>query len=395
MNSLLTRTPRVRRFASAVLRACPPSFQRWVRARMAAGELPADRPIVAAVAVSPEDAAPPREPVDAPLDPAVSDYDERIAREQQIFSVQANLQELPAIYSYWSNRYLRPVLESLGYSYPEDFFAREIARQRDRLGRPLRIVSLGCGDGESEVAIARLLLDRGYGDFHLECFDLNPDLLERVARRADEAQLGGRLSCHQGDFNRWRPERAYDVVIANQSLHHVVELEHLFDAIREAIGAQGRFLTSDMIGRNGHRRWPEAMAIVHEYWRELAPERRYNLQLQRHEELYMDWDCSKEGFEGIRAQDILPLLLERFGFETFIGFGNIIDPFIDRAFGHHLDARSPEDRAFIDRVHARDDAELRAGTVKPTHMLAVLCADRTVRSRVDGVLTPEFCVRRP
>ena len=47
-------------------------------------------------------------------------------------------------------------------------------------------------------------------------------------------------------------------------------------------------------------------------------------------------------FEGIRAQDILPLLVERFTFDEFIGFGNVIDPFVDRSFGPNFDIASPK-----------------------------------------------------
>src|SRR5688500_964645 len=37
-----------------------------------------------------------------------------------------------------------------------------------------------------------------------------------------------------------------------------------------------------------------------------------SLLLKRHEELYENGDCNTEGFVGVRAQDILPLLLARF-----------------------------------------------------------------------------------
>ena len=114
------------------------------------------------------------------------------------------------------------------------------------------------------------------------------------------------------------------------------------------------------------------MRIVREYWRELPSAYRWNVQLRRHEELLKDWDCSMSGFEGIRAQDILPLLLARFDFEFFIGYGNLVDPFIDRSFGPHFDAAAEWDRAFIDRVHARDEAEILAGRITPTHMMAVM-----------------------
>jgi hypothetical protein len=96
------------------------------------------------------------------------------------------------------------------------------------------------------------------------------------------------------------------------------------------------------------------------------------VQLRRHEELHEYWDCSIAGFEGIRAQDILPLLLVRFEFELFIGYGNLVDPFIDRSFGPHFDANAAWDRDFIDRVHARDEAEMLAGRITPTHRIAVM-----------------------
>ncbi|MEO8673178.1 MAG: class I SAM-dependent methyltransferase, partial [Tahibacter sp.] len=104
-------------------------------------------------------------------------------------------------------------------------------------------------------------------------------------------------------------------------------------------------------------------------------------------------DCSGEGFEGIRAQDILPLAMQRFGFDFFLGYGNIIDPFVDRSFGPHFDAENELDRSFIDRVHARDEAEIFAGNIKPTHMFAVMRQDRSVRPITRLHLTPEFCTR--
>ena len=56
--------------------------------------------------------------------------------------------------------------------------------------------------------------------------------------------------------------------------------------------ADGRFITSDMIGRNGHQRWPEALAIVQEFWRELPKAYRYNLLCRATRTQYLNWDCS-------------------------------------------------------------------------------------------------------
>ncbi|HEX6833456.1 MAG TPA: class I SAM-dependent methyltransferase [Rudaea sp.] len=300
------------------------------------------------------------------------DYARRIAQEQTIFAQQEEVNDLPAIFHYWSDKYLRPKLEEFGFSNPDQFFAHFIEQAyRDAQGKPVRVASLGCGNCDTEVRVSRLLKERGC-DFVIECIDINRTMLDRGLAHAAAEGVSDHIRAVIGDFNDWRPAERYDVIMANQSLHHVVALEKLFQAIERALMPQGRFVTSDMIGRNGHMRWPEALAVVREFWSELPARCRYNVQLRRQEDEFLDWDCSVEGFEGIRAQDILPLLVARFDFEFFLGFGNIIDPFIDRAFGPHFDAQSESDRQFIDRVHARDEAEMAAGRVKPTHMMAVL-----------------------
>ncbi len=299
-------------------------------------------------------------------------YASRIAQERRIFDSQVEVHDLPPIFHYWSNKWLRPRLELFGFSNPDEFFALYLERTRTDAAREIRVASLGCGNCDTEVRVAQILAGRGVRDFIIDCIDINETMLERGRSLAAEVGVGEHIVPTIADFNAWCPIRAYDAIMVNQSLHHVTALEDVFAAIEAALTTDGRFITSDMIGRNGHMRWPEAMAIVHEFWGELPDGYRWNRQLRRHEELLQDWDCSKEGFEGIRAQDILPLLVQHFDFELFLPYGNLIDPFIDRAFGPNFDANADWDREFIDRVHARDEAELQAGNIKPTHMMAVM-----------------------
>lgn len=327
-------------------------------------------------------------------------YRAHVDNETAIFETQTEVHDLPPIAHYWSNKYLRPRLETFGFSDPEQFFIATLERAfHTATARPVRFVSIGAGNCDTEVRIAVALRERGITDFTIDCLELNRAMRERGAALAHEAGVGEQVLPIEADFNRWQPQRRYDAVIANQSLHHVVDLEGLFNAITRSLSAHGVFATSDMIGRNGHQRWPEALAIVRELWRELPPSYRYNLQLKRREKTFRDWDCSCEGFEGVRAQDVLPLLVERFDFDFFYAYSNLIDPFIDRSFGPHFDAAVPADLAFIDRVQERDDAEILAGNITPTHMLAVLRAKSPGRSEraapvVWRHLTPEFCLRK-
>jgi SAM-dependent methyltransferase len=311
------------------------------------------------------------------------------------FNDIVDVHQLPDIFHYWSCKYLAPRLAHFGYSYPQDFFAKEIARQRQALGRPVRVISIGAGNGDIEIEIARLLRERGVDGVRIECLDINPTMLARCQEMAQAQGFQHVVVPVPGDFNLWVPDGSYDVVLANQSLHHVVELEALFAAVSAAIGDRGVFLISDTIGRNGHLRWPEALAQVREFWSELPQRKRFNMQLKRMETEFADWDSSTEAFEGVRAQDILPLLTERFKFEVFIPWGNVIDVFIDRAYGHHQNADDPADCAFIDRIHKCDDDGIFDGRWKPTHMIGVLRTQFAGSPRLWKGLTPEFCVRWP
>ena len=323
-------------------------------------------------------------------------YSARVEKEKHNFAACETVHDLPPIFHYWSNRYLRPKLESFGFSHPDAFFVRSLAAQRRMDGsRERRFASLGSGNCDTEIRIATALRDIGCTDFVIDCIDLNDDMLARGRRDAAAAGLDSHIRTICVDFNRWRPGDRYDAIMANQSLHHVQSLERLFDQVHSAIHGGGCFVVSDMIGRNGHLRWPEARAIVERFWQELPADYRYNRQLQRQESAFVDWDCSIGSFEGIRAQDILPLLVERFAFEEFIAFGNVIDPFVDRSFGPNFDVARAEDLAFIDRVHAADEQALAQGIVKPTHMFAVMRAGGSAATRHLPGLSPTQSIRWP
>ena len=324
-----------------------------------------------------------------------SRYGTRVQSELEMFD-ELNVQDLPRIMHYWSNKYLVPMLAPFGFTDSMQCFRLYMARIcRQFPDETLSFLSVGAGTCASEINIAEWLRENSIENYTFECVDINPKLLEKGRSAADEKNLSKHFGFAPFDVNGWKPARQYHVIVAFQSLHHFVELEMLFDKIHAALHPEGYFMTDDMIGRNGHQRWPEALKLVNELWRELPQEYTYNHQLKRFEKEYENWDCSTAGFEGIRAQDILPLLVERFRFDFFIALGNVIDIFVDRSFGPNFDPEKEWDRAFIDRVHALDVTEIEAGRIKPTHMIAVMTKRPVERTAIHKHLSPEFCTRRP
>ncbi|MGA8533230.1 MAG: class I SAM-dependent methyltransferase, partial [Candidatus Tumulicola sp.] len=304
--------------------------------------------------------------------------------------------DLSPIYHYWSNTFVRAMLERVGCHSAPTFLAKFLRESARRCGaRSPVFLSIGSGGGTNEVEIAQLLQAGGLSDFRIDCLELNPTLIKRAAGDARTAGLSSHLHFLRGDFNKWRPRRSYQGVVANQSLHHVTNLEGLFDAVRDALAPGAFFVANDVIGRNGHQRWPEAQHIVERFWPKLDRPHRFHHQFRRYEERFTDWDCSTVGFEGIRAQDVLPLLVERFSFHVFVGYGNVIDPFVDRGLGPNFDAGARWDRTFIDCLHACDERALLEGILTPTHMMAVMATDPAVSPYYARDLTPQACVRDP
>jgi len=321
------------------------------------------------------------------------DYQARIDAEHRSFDGCTNLEELlPQIFHYWSTRHISPMLTPFGFDSPYGMFRKYLEKQCQS-GDATRCVSIGAGNCSLEVGLARHL--RGQADVIIDCLDISSATLERGQAAARQSQVEDRLNFVQADFNTWQPAYEYDVVIANQALHHVLDLEHLFAQVKGCLKPGGRVIISDMIGRNGHQLWPEAFEVIQEFWPRLPPSYRYNHQLQRYEERFVNWDYSQDGFEGFRSQDVLPLLTEYFHFEFFAAYGNLINPFVERSFGPNFDAAAPWDRAFIDEVHARDQREITSGRFKPTQMLAVVGNDPRVPMLCIEPLRPDFCIRLP
>jgi|GEM_PF-1000162 len=326
----------------------------------------------------------------------VDDYRKKLTYEQEHYQEIEEIHDLPAIFHYWSNRYVRPILEEIGLSREEHIYTQSMLRAARACGEKTpRFISIGAGNSDLEIKLAQMLRAEGLHDFQIECLEMNPVMLERGRNLAQTAGVGEHIVMVEGDFNHWRPNQVYATVMANQALHHVVELENLFDEIKRCLHPNGLFVTNDMIGQNGHMRWPEALEAMTPFWRELPRQYRWNHRFKRHEEEYINHDCSGEGFEGIRAQDILPLLVDRFDFDTFAAFGNIVNVFVDRLFGPNFDASQAWDREFVDRLHAVDDAGIRSRNLSPTQMFAVMTPESASQHRFAQNLSPAHCVRNP
>ncbi len=323
-------------------------------------------------------------------------YEMRVQAEARHFKGRFGFGPLPEAHHHWSNKYLRPEVERVfGVAGLVEMYAQECARAF-AVTDSRRILSIGCGRGDVEVDIACRLRAIGEEGFRIDCLELVPDLCDQGRRHAAARGVADHVSFVTADMNTWRPDRpgTYAAVIANQILHHVVELEHLFESIRLGLSPRGSLVTRDMIGRNGHRCWPEVKTVVDELWSILPRRLTYDVRFERFYDAYPDRNLASEGFEGIRSQDILPLLVERFHFERFVAFGGLIERVAGRAFGPNFRIDDEGDRALLELIYLLNFRLIDAGRIKPTQVIATLAVEP--RPVVCGFgWTPAFCVRPP
>ena len=299
------------------------------------------------------------------------DYEARVQSQIQQYAKTTNIHDLPEIFSSWSEHYIGDGLEAVfNCRSMVDMYALSFIESAAAVPHRPVFLSIGCGDGTFELDVVRALHRRGLKEFDFFCLDLSDVLIARFQKKIT-TEFADNIHLLTADLNTHRFERPFDAVMANHSLHHMVDLERIFATIYDSLHENGIFVTNDMIGRNGHMRWPEVRLMIDFFWPLLSQEQRVQRQLQRHEAQFMDHDCSTEGFEGIRAQDILPLILSS-GFRPrkFFGYGGFIDVFIDRGFGHGFSSTDPYDAFLIERISFLNDLLLDAGLIKPTVMAA-------------------------
>jgi len=326
-----------------------------------------------------------------------NDYENRLERQKHQYAEGAEIHALPAVFHYWSNKYLRPRIEEIfNVSTVRDFYANGFAELLSTKPDHLKFVSIGSGDCSTEIDISEALIARGLRNFEFTCLEVSENLIREATTRIQAKGLTDFLKPIYFDVNRDALQSPVHGFMAHHSLHHILDLERLFDIIDSHLVPDGRFLSQDVIGRNGHKRWPETLAIIEILWKIIDNSKKYHHLLKAQHLQFVNYDCSTQGFEGIRAQDIMPLLVSRFSFNAFFATGGLIDVFVDRGYGPNYDINDSNDIRFIDLVETLNSVLLDLGVIKPTMLFADMGRKRPQSNpRIHRERSPAFCVRMP
>jgi SAM-dependent methyltransferase len=232
-------------------------------------------------------------------------------------------------------------------------------RQYASLDRPLRILSLGSGYCGHELAMAQRLQCA----YEITCTDINETLFTEARNRAKAAGLNMRFQLEDLNFIRIAPGQ-YDMIFAHAVLHHVINLEVLFDQIARGLTKGGILHLVEVIGQNRRLLWEENERFVNLLLDALPDEITGGAKVQVSYE--------HEGMEGVRQEEILPILRDRFAtlYEyTHGAFMRYVCT--DERLGRYLNPEHRLGKRYLDLLIDVDRSTIRNGILRPLEIWGV------------------------
>lgn len=185
-----------------------------------------------------------------------------------------------------------------------------------KFAKPIKALSLGCGFG----VIERVLRRYDYCQL-VHGVDVAEGAIEGARKAAKDERLDG-LTYEVADLNSATlPKETYDVVYVHAALHHVFQLEHLLDQIKQTLKPGGLFVVYEYVGPS-QMQFPRRDLELADAFIKAIPERYRNMPRltgikKEAPRLSLDGMNSSDPSESIRASEIVPLTAGRFEVKHF------------------------------------------------------------------------------
>jgi SAM-dependent methyltransferase len=148
----------------------------------------------------------------------------------------------------------------------------------------------------------------------IDAFDLAAGAIEVARRKAHEAGVTT-INFFIEDANKLRlPPETYDFIFASNALHHIENLENLFEQVNQALTPNGLFFGDDYVGPSRMQWSPLQLTLMNRMLKCLPERYRVNSLMNdqgiKHmiERIPIEIFLEKDPSEGVRAAEILPQL---------------------------------------------------------------------------------------
>lgn len=305
--------------------------------------------------------------LDQVLSRLVGSRQERIERSwKHVQNPPTNWWDLPAVRERWN--YL--ISGDVNVDYYE-----YVSRKHLSDGESLNGLSLACGTGHRELRWAEL------GRFKsIDAYDLSEARIAYASDKANEKGYGDIISYRVADvYDIEMRECYYDVVLAEQSLHHFSPLEEILLRINRFLKPNGYVIVNEFVGPTRFQ-WTDRqlevvsglLSVLPVKYRVLWNSTSLKSEVFRPSRLSMILSDPSEAVESSR---IIPLLYEIFDVIEVREYGGSVLNLLFSGIAHNLLSEDDETQRFIRLCFEIEDLLLESGDIQ-SDFAVVVCKKR-------------------
>lgn len=232
-----------------------------------------------------------------------------------------------------------------------------------------RIKVLGLGSGACGIELTHLTpeLKKNNTKLELVCLDINKEALKQAKKEAKKRKINFKYLIE--DVNKVSlKEKEYDVVIAHAALHHFLKLNKICKQVNKSLKKDGFLITVDIPTKNGYLMWPKTYCLINFIWLFLPFKFKTDHTLHKNPSFafyYKNIDYSKNSFECINSEAILPSLRKHLKEKIYIPAFSISRRFFDTKFGPNFNVNKKIDRLIFKIITKIDWFCLDKNILKP------------------------------
>lgn len=241
--------------------------------------------------------------------------------------------------------------------------------------KPVRVLSLGCGNGHLE----RVLVSFNLPYVEIQGMDINPDLMIYAGQEAEN--LGYKnLKYVVADLNHAAlPENTFDLVIFFHSLHHVENLEGMLESVKTTLTKDGLLLVVDFIGPTRWQ-WTDLQMDITQQLLDLLPD---ELKINLHDPTFKETKkkisrpevndiIRSDPSESVRSGEILEILHREFDVLEEKSMGGTILSLLFDGIAGNFDEQNPVVCSLIQSLQKTEELLIANQVLPPDHIFMVL-----------------------
>lgn len=237
--------------------------------------------------------------------------------------------------------------------------------------RKLKAASIGCGTGAKEMMWAAT------GKYYaIEAYDISAPRIQRAVELAEKSKWKDKVNFSVGDaFQLELPPGSLDVVIFDNSLHHLSPLKPIVEKARNWLGDRGILVLNEYVGPDRFQWTDEQVEITNAVLRILPPELRVmengriKERMERHGSLAMRLNDPSEAAE---SSTLLKEVERYFRIVELKMYGGTILANLFKGIAHNFQGNNAETRKWVALAFTIEDRLLEIQTIPSDYVFAVL-----------------------